>query len=126
MAPLRPANRLPTPYRADSVVGAPSARHRKRMPASSAVADAARAVLGWDLLALGHRTRRGPVAERPPTELLPPVRRQPARRVRTLRDEPRRVEVGVDDVVVLLDLREVDRVAEAGGLEQVAGVAPQR
>src|SRR3712207_7580451 len=41
------------------------------------------------------------------------------------RDDLRRVDAGVDDVVVLLDLREVDRVAEARGLEQVAGVGPQ-
>ena len=39
--------------------------------------------------------------------------------------DAQRVQVGVHDVVVLLDLHEVDRVAETGGLVQVAGVAPQ-
>ena len=38
---------------------------------------------------------------------------------------PRRVDAGVHDVVVPLDLVEVDGVAEARRLEQVAGVGPQ-
>ena len=37
----------------------------------------------------------------------------------------RRIDVGVHDVVVLLDLDEVDGVAEAGRLEQVPRVGPQ-
>ena len=45
--------------------------------------------------------------------------------VRAARDDPGRVDVLVHDVVVLLDLDEVDGVAEAGGLEQVPRVGPQ-
>ncbi len=53
------------------------------------------------------------------------VRREPARRVRAGGDDLRGIDVGVDDVVVLLDLVEVDLVAEARRLEEVAGVAPE-
>src|SRR5689334_4623008 len=77
---------------------------------------------GWDALGLRGRGRRGAVAEGAAAELLAAVPGEPARHVRSLRDDARRVDLGVHAVVVLLDLREVDRVAEARRLEQVAGV----
>ncbi|QGW33453.1 hypothetical protein MAA44156_03270 [Mycobacterium avium subsp. avium] len=53
------------------------------------------------------------------------MRCQPAGEVGPLRHDPGGVDVGVDDVVVLLDLDEVDGVAEARRLEQVPGIGPQ-
>jgi hypothetical protein len=72
-----------------------------------------------------RRPRRRPVAERPPAQLLAPVRGEPAGQVRAGRDDLGRVQAGVHLVVVLLGLLEVDRVPEAGRLEQVPGIGPQ-
>ncbi len=47
------------------------------------------------------------------------------RQIRPLGHDQRRIDVLVDDVVVLLDLGEVDRVSETGRLEQVPRVVPQ-
>src|SRR6478672_10526279 len=80
---------------------------------------------GGDLLRGERRAGRGAVAEGAAAQFLPVVRGAPARQVRTSRDDAGRVEVLVHQVVVLLGLDEVDRVAEAGGLEQVAGVGPE-
>jgi hypothetical protein len=77
------------------------------------------------LLREWRRTRRRPLAERPPAQLPAVVRGEPAGQVRPGRDDLRRVQPGVHLVVVLLGLAEVDRVAEPGGLEQVPGVGPQ-
>src|SRR5690606_23554782 len=76
-------------------------------------------------LVLGRRAGRGAVAERPPAQLLAPVPGEPAARVGAEGDDSGRVDLLLQPVVVLLDLLEVDRVAEAGGLEQVARVGPQ-
>jgi hypothetical protein len=54
------------------------------------------------------------------------VRHQPAFGVGTLGDDPGRVDLVVRAVVVALDLVEVHGLAEAGGLEQVTGVGPER
>src|SRR6266496_4485907 len=78
-----------------------------------------------DALAFRWRPGRGPVAEGAAAELLPVVWGLPAGRVRAQGDDPGRVHRPVDDVVVLLDLREVDGVAEPRCLEQVARVGPQ-
>jgi hypothetical protein len=56
----------------------------------------------------------GAIAERPATQRFPAMRCQPVRQLRTLRHDPRRVDVGVHDVVVLVDLDEVDGVAKPG------------
>src|ERR1035437_3060787 len=71
------------------------------------------------------RVGGGAVAERAASELLTPVGGGPVRPIGSLWGETRRVDVLVHDVVMLLDLAEVDRVAEAGGLEQVARIRPQ-
>ena len=68
---------------------------------------------------------RGAVTERPATERFPAVWCDPPRQVGAERHDPGRVDVGVNLVVVAFDVDEVDRVAEAGGLEQVAGIGPQ-
>jgi hypothetical protein len=82
-------------------------------------------VVGGDHLVRRQRTGWRAVAERPPAEGLPGVGSEPAGEVGTGRDDTGRVEVAMDEVVVLLDVVEVDRVAEAGCLEQVPGVGPQ-
>ena len=81
-------------------------------------------VLGWHDLA--RRNRGSPVAERRAAQLVAPVGRGPVVERRAEGDDTRRVHVGVHDVVVPLDVGEVDRVAEAGRLEEVTRVAPQR
>src|SRR5699024_10942181 len=68
--------------------------------------------LGRDLLTLAHRAGRGAVAERPAAELVPEVRFQPVRQVRTLGHDLARIHVLVYHVVVLLDLGEVHCVPE--------------
>ncbi|CAM2794067.1 hypothetical protein DEAB109302_00980 [Dermacoccus abyssi] len=65
------------------------------------------------------------VAERASPAFLTPVRLRPVLQGGADRHDLRRVDVGVDDVIVLFDLREVDRVAEAGRAEQVPRVRPQ-
>src|SRR5215213_11349703 len=60
------------------------------------------------------------------TEGLATVRRPPDRRARALGHDSGRVDVALHDVVVPLDLLEVDGLAEARRLEEVARVAPQR
>src|SRR4051812_35334700 len=71
-----------------------------------------------------------PTRTRPATggtlELLAAVRAHPAAEGRSMGHDSGRVQLRVDDVVVLLDLLEVGVVAEASCLEEVAGVAPQR
>src|SRR5450759_5988835 len=71
------------------------------------------------------RVGRSAVAEGAAAELLTPVGGEPVRQIRPLRDNTRRVDVLMHDVVVLLDLAEVDRVAEPRGLEQVTRIRPQ-
>src|SRR3569833_1435583 len=85
----------------------------------------ARSPLIGDRLAGGDRARGRAGAEGPAAEFLPAVRGEPAGGVRAERHDAAGVHDAVDDVVVLLDLREVDRVAEAGGLEEIAGVRPE-
>ena len=53
------------------------------------------------------------------------MRLGPAGQVGTLRDDPRGIDLVVGRVVVPLDVVEVRGVAEAGRLEEVAGVRPQ-
>src|ERR1700719_1821766 len=77
-----------------------------------------RGAAGGDPLGFPDRAGRGAVAERATAQLFPVVPGQPAGQVRAVRDDAGRVEVLVDQVVVLLGLQEVDRVAEARGLEQ--------
>src|SRR6056297_1699499 len=83
-----------------------------------------RVVVDRDLLAGCDRARRGAVSEGATAELLPEVRRRPPGQVRTERDDPGGIDVGVHLVVVPLDVVEVDGVPEAGRLEQVTRVGP--
>ena len=83
------------------------------------------AVAGGDALILDHRTRRRAVPEGPTTELLPAVRSDPTTQVGPFRHDPARIEVGMHDVIVLLDLYEVGGVTEARRLEEIAGVGPE-
>src|ERR1700730_8574423 len=76
-------------------------------------------------LPLARRTRWGAITERSAAQGFPTMRCQPVRQLRTLRHDPRRVDVGVHDVVVLLDLDEIDGVAKTRRLEQVSRVGPQ-
>ena len=48
------------------------------------------------------------------------MRGEQTRQIGTQRHDLGRIDVGVDDVVVLLDLDEVDGVTEARGLEEIA------
>src|SRR3954468_19968603 len=80
-----------------------------------------RVLRGDDLRRHGWRGR-GPVAERPPAQLLATVRPQPAGEVGTVRHDAGRVDVLVHQVVVLLDVLEVHGVAEPWGLEQIPRV----
>src|ERR1700760_3282743 len=76
-------------------------------------------------LTLKGRTRWCAVAERPAAQRFPTMRCQPVCQLGTLRHDACRVDVGMHDVVVLLDLDEVDRVAKTRRLEQVSRVGPQ-
>ncbi|SKY08599.1 Uncharacterised protein [Mycobacteroides abscessus subsp. abscessus] len=53
------------------------------------------------------------------------VRSEPIPQVRAVGHDPGGIDVAVDQVVVLLDLCEVDGVAETRSLEEVARVRPQ-
>src|SRR5688572_22728315 len=103
-----------------------SRRRRIRRPQASAVRNASRSVTLEHLFTGEDGAGRSAVTERGTAQLLASVRGQPVGRVRTGRDDLRRIDIRVDDVVVLLDLREVDRVPEPRRLEQVARVGPQR
>src|SRR5699024_1164484 len=63
-----------------------------------------------------NRPRGGAVAEGPAAQFLTVVRAEQAAQVRPRGDDAGGVHVAVDVVVVLLDLREVAGVAEAGRL----------
>src|ERR1700733_14064941 len=76
-------------------------------------------------LALDRRPRWRAIAERSAAQRFPTMRGQPVRQLRTLRHDPRRVDVGMHDVVVLLDLEEIDGVAKTRRLEQISRVGPQ-
>src|SRR5580693_123767 len=83
------------------------------------------AVPGGDAFAVPDRARRRAVAERAAAERLAPVRSQPAGRIGAERDDPRRVDIGVNPVIVLLGLHKIDRVSEARRLPQITGISPQ-
>src|ERR1700728_4270110 len=76
-------------------------------------------------LTLERRTRWRAITERTATQRFPTMRCQPVHQLRALRHDPRRVDVGMHDVVVLLDLDEVDGVSKTRRLEQVSRVGPQ-
>ena len=84
-----------------------------------------RAVAGRDPLGLDRWAGRRSISERPASQRFPAVRGQPAGQVRPLGHDPGGIDVGVHDVVVLLDLDEVDGIAETRRLEQVTRVGPQ-
>jgi hypothetical protein len=71
-------------------------------------------VAGGHPLTLDGGAGRCAVTERPAAQRFPTMRCQPVRQLRTLRHDPRRVDVGMHDVVVLVDLDEVDGVAKPG------------
>src|SRR5689334_13427849 len=79
---------------------------------------------GYDLVGRWVGRRRS-VSERPAAELLATVRRQPAGQVGAARHDLSRIDVGLHDVVVPLDVVEVGRVAEAWRLEEVTGIRPE-
>ncbi len=66
-----------------------------------------------------------PCAERSAAEGVTAVWAEPPRQIGTAGDDAGGVDVSVDLVVVALDVIEVDRVTEAGRLEQISCVGPQ-
>src|SRR4051794_5386203 len=99
-----------------TVMGAPTAG--PRCPTRVGRADGA-----FEHLPMGGRAA-APVGREPPSaQSGAVVQLQPGIGLGTLGHDPGGIHVRVHDVVVLLDLLEVDRLAEAGGLVEVAGVA---
>jgi len=78
-----------------------------------------------DGLVISNRVGRCAVPEGTTTECFAAVGGQPRRRIGPGRHDSRGVQIGLHLIVVLLDLDEVDGVAESGGLEEIAGVGPQ-
>jgi hypothetical protein len=72
-------------------------------------------------LTLERRPRWHAITERPAAQRFPTMRGQPVPQLRALRHDPRRVDVGMHDVVVLLDLDEVDGVARRRSAQNLLG-----
>src|SRR5690625_1540655 len=78
-----------------------------------------------DALAVTNRTWCSTVAKWGIAESFAAVFGQPLGEYRAFGHNAGRVDVAVHNIIVVLDLLEVYGVAEARGLEQVAGIGPQ-
>ena len=105
----------------DAGATSPTGRHPQRPPCRR---DRQRVAAGTRSSGVGGPGGVPSPNGRPPSSSRPCGVRQPARSGPSGHDAGR-VDVAVDLVVVALDVHEVDRVAEAGRLEEVAGVGPQ-
>jgi hypothetical protein len=80
---------------------------------------------GRNLFFCGHVAGRRPGPEWTASEALAVMGIEPVREVWTLGNDAGRIDVGMDFVIVALDVIEVDGVAETGCLEEVARIRPE-